>query len=322
MQPGRIAVFAEKMRESSHRMNLEIVSLLFAGLFIVSGCIPASYEGGGQEPVNDVQYLESYGEWFEMPPYGFVWHPFVVRDWAPFSHGHWMWTNDGWAWVSYEPFGWLVYHYGFWDYRREIGWFWIPGDEWSPARVEWYTSDDYCAWAPLPPPTSSGPRPGILSIPTFGSSSRSTASPMKTSAGARYRSSFRASSPGESASAANSRPKSGSSGSARTGSWPRLRSARNPSTSPAILPWFNPRRPLRGIRASSAWFSPGTTSARSKNTPPRSDARCSLREKPPRLRNRDLPRENRTAFERRARIDAERRRRIRFFGRINPRFYT
>jgi len=123
--------------------------------------MPASYEGsaGTQDPINDIQYLESYGEWFEMPPYGPVWHPFVVADWAPFSHGHWMWTNDGWAWVSYEPFGWLVYHYGFWDYRREIGWFWIPDDAWSPARVEWYTSGDYCAWAPLPPPDVYWPAP-------------------------------------------------------------------------------------------------------------------------------------------------------------------
>ncbi len=152
-------MFSKIIRESSRRINLTIVSLLLAGLLIDSGCIPASYEGAAQEPVNDVQYLESYGEWFEMPPYGIVWHPFVVWDWAPFSHGHWMWTNDGWAWVSYEPFGWLVYHYGFWDYRRDIGWFWVPGDEWSPARVEWYTFDDYCAWAPLPPPNVFWPAP-------------------------------------------------------------------------------------------------------------------------------------------------------------------
>jgi hypothetical protein len=152
-------VCAEMARESFRRINLSLVSLLLGGLLIVSGCAPASYEGSAQEPVNDVQYLESYGEWFEMPPYGIVWHPFVVRDWAPFSHGHWMWTNDGWAWVSYEPFGWLVYHYGFWDYRREIGWFWVSDDAWSPARVEWYTNDDYCAWAPLPPPDVYWPAP-------------------------------------------------------------------------------------------------------------------------------------------------------------------
>jgi hypothetical protein len=156
-----MAVFVEMTRELSRRKNIFLFSLLCAGLLVTTGCVPASYGGGAgsQEPVNDVQYLESYGEWFDMPPYGSVWRPFVVSDWAPFSHGHWMWTNDGWAWVSYEPFGWLVYHYGFWDYRQETGWFWVPGDTWSPANVEWSTFGNYCAWAPLPPPDMSWPEP-------------------------------------------------------------------------------------------------------------------------------------------------------------------
>lgn len=151
----------EITRICSRRTTVSLFSLLLAGLLFETGCVPASYEGGraAQESIDDVQYLENYGEWFEMPPYGSVWRPFVVSDWAPFYHGHWMWTNDGWAWVSYEPFGWLVYHYGFWDYQNETGWFWVPGDAWSPACVEWYTFDDYCAWAPLPPPDVYWPAP-------------------------------------------------------------------------------------------------------------------------------------------------------------------
>jgi hypothetical protein len=142
-------------------MGVLLLPLLFAALLPGSGCAPSSYQGEEElaDEIGDVEYLESYGEWFEVPPYGMVWQPFVVSDWSPFSHGHWLWTADGWAWVSYEPFGWLVYHYGFWDYRREIGWFWIPGDAWSPARVEWYTFDDYAAWAPLPPPDVYWPAP-------------------------------------------------------------------------------------------------------------------------------------------------------------------
>jgi hypothetical protein len=151
-------MLAETTRDLHGRKHLWLFSLLFAGLVFQIGCIPASYEGG-QDPVNDVQYLEGYGEWFDISPYGSVWHPFVVSDWAPFTHGHWMWTNDGWAWVSYEPFGWLVYHYGYWDFQSDIGWFWVPGDAWSPARVEWSTFGDYCAWAPLPPPDVSWPEP-------------------------------------------------------------------------------------------------------------------------------------------------------------------
>jgi hypothetical protein len=70
-----------------------------------------------------------------------------------------VWSNYGWAWVSYEPFGWLVYHYGYWDHQPGIGWFWCPGDTWSPARVQWRTFGDYTAWAPLPPPNVNWPDP-------------------------------------------------------------------------------------------------------------------------------------------------------------------
>jgi hypothetical protein len=63
-----------------------------------------------------------------------------------------MWTEYGWTWESYEPFGWITYHYGFWAYDNVWGWVWIPGYEWYPARVLWATFDDYIAWAPIPPP--------------------------------------------------------------------------------------------------------------------------------------------------------------------------
>jgi hypothetical protein len=102
---------------------------------------------------DDYNYLAEYGEWVETSDFGWVWCPYVVEGWEPFAYGHWMWTYDGWAWVSHEPFGWLVYHYGNWYYDDyALGWFWVPGTIWSPARVEWYTFGDYCAWAPLPPP--------------------------------------------------------------------------------------------------------------------------------------------------------------------------
>ena len=100
----------------------------------------------------DYTMLDGYGDWVQVPGYGTVWRPSVVQDWAPFEHGHWTWTNDGWTWVSYEPFGWLVYHYGYWYFDDQVGWFWIPGNDWSPARVQWNTFGDYSAWAPMPPP--------------------------------------------------------------------------------------------------------------------------------------------------------------------------
>ena len=107
---------------------------------------------GFEIEVGDYDYLSDYGEWVETPEFGMIWLPYVVASWGPFYNGHWSWTNDGWAWISYEPFGWLVYHYGYWYNRPDIGWFWVPGRIWSPARVQWYTYGDFCAWAPIPPP--------------------------------------------------------------------------------------------------------------------------------------------------------------------------
>lgn len=103
--------------------------------------------------------LSQYGEWVRIEPFGVVWCPSVDADWEPFYDGQWIWTTDGWAWMSYEPFGDLVYHYGYWCHDLDIGWFWVPGDVWSPARVEWYSYGDYCGWAPLPPPNVYWPDP-------------------------------------------------------------------------------------------------------------------------------------------------------------------
>jgi hypothetical protein len=103
--------------------------------------------------------LSEYGQWLSIPPYGVVWCPYADETWAPFSDGRWIWTSYGWAWDSYEPFGELVYHYGYWYYQNDIGWFWVPGDEWSPARVQWAVYGNYYGWAPLPPPSCYWPDP-------------------------------------------------------------------------------------------------------------------------------------------------------------------
>ncbi len=140
------------------RLPKSFVLMLFGILTIAALCCPGSalavHRGSYRLDIDagDYEYLSDYGEWVEVPQFGMVWRPYVVDDWEPFYHGHWSWTNDGWAWISYEPFGWMVYHYGYWYRRPHIGWFWMPGRIWSPARVQWYTYGDYCAWAPIPPP--------------------------------------------------------------------------------------------------------------------------------------------------------------------------
>jgi len=96
--------------------------------------------------------LASYGNWIQRPSYGWVWTPSAVStSWRPYEDGHWVWTDQGWTWITDEPYGWATYHYGRWYDDPEIGWAWVPGDEWGPAWVSWQEGGDYVGWAPLPP---------------------------------------------------------------------------------------------------------------------------------------------------------------------------
>src|SRR5438445_10455081 len=97
--------------------------------------------------------LDRYGDRRETSDYGYVWQPRQARSrtWRPYTDGHWVYTDVGCTWVSEEPCGWATYHYGRWTRLRNIGWVWVPGDEWAPAWVSWRKSNDYVGWAPLPP---------------------------------------------------------------------------------------------------------------------------------------------------------------------------
>src|SRR3989339_2234259 len=96
--------------------------------------------------------LAPYGTWIEIDGGLVVWRPTIIkRGWAPYRQGRWIWTVDGWYWDSYEPFGYIVFHYGRWYYDDYYGWIWIPDYDWAPAWVEWRYDDSYIGWAPLPP---------------------------------------------------------------------------------------------------------------------------------------------------------------------------
>lgn len=103
------------------------------------------------------QRLSPYGNWIWLEGQ-YVWVPANVGpQWRPYTRGRWVFTDEyGWMWVSNEPFGWATYHYGRWGYSNRIGWFWVPGNRWAPAWVSWRESDDYLAWAPLPPTADEG----------------------------------------------------------------------------------------------------------------------------------------------------------------------
>jgi hypothetical protein len=97
----------------------------------------------------NVDELNQYGDWDNLNSYGRVWHPSVASGWQPFTNGHWDYDGYDWVWVSYEPFGWMVYHYGSWENTPEYGWVWLPEeDQWSPANVQWIYYDDQVGWAP------------------------------------------------------------------------------------------------------------------------------------------------------------------------------
>jgi hypothetical protein len=112
--------------------------------------------GAGGRAAVDLGYfyddLASYGNWIERPSYGWVWTPrSVAASWQPYQSGHWVATDQGWTWVTSEPYGWATYHYGRWYDDPEIGWSWVPGNEWAPSWVSFQEGNNYIGWAPLPP---------------------------------------------------------------------------------------------------------------------------------------------------------------------------
>ena len=101
--------------------------------------------------------LGSQGQWVQTDDYGYVFQPTVSDpQWAPYTDGHWVYTDVGWTWVSDEPWGWATYHYGRWCNIDGTGWCWVPGYRWAPAWVSWRYGGGYCGWAPLPPETFVG----------------------------------------------------------------------------------------------------------------------------------------------------------------------
>lgn len=96
--------------------------------------------------------LSPYGRWVYIPRYGQVWYPIGLGPyWQPYTNGHWIYTNFGWTWVSYDEFGWITFHYGAWTWFSPFGWVWVPGYVWGPAWVTWRYGPRYIGWAPLPP---------------------------------------------------------------------------------------------------------------------------------------------------------------------------
>ncbi|MCZ6702461.1 MAG: hypothetical protein O6940_05395 [Ignavibacteria bacterium] len=127
--------------------------LIILSVIIICGLIGVT-ETKAHPRVSNYFYtgLHAYGSWIEIDDGVVVWRPTIMRrDWSPYREGRWIWTTDGWYWHSYEPFGYITYHYGRWYYDDYYGWLWVPGYEYAPAWVEWRYDDNYIGWAPLHP---------------------------------------------------------------------------------------------------------------------------------------------------------------------------
>ncbi len=89
--------------------------------------------------------LDNYGQWSEVPDYGWCWTPQVDAGWVPYSAGSWGWEPYwGWTWISGEPWGWAPYHYGRW-FNYGGAWRWWPAvgfgglrPLWAPAYVSFF----------------------------------------------------------------------------------------------------------------------------------------------------------------------------------------
>jgi hypothetical protein len=101
--------------------------------------------------------LAPYGQWVTVRNYGQVWSPRgVAAGWQPYLYGEWRYTDYGWTWVSFDPWGGDPYHYGTWVFTDEWGWVWVPGTIWAPAWVTWCDYGSHIGWAPVPPSISIG----------------------------------------------------------------------------------------------------------------------------------------------------------------------
>src|SRR6202163_792079 len=96
--------------------------------------------------------LANYGKWGTHEKYGAIWVPTVTPPgWHPYPACQWAYTKDGWYFNDNTPWGSIVHHYGRWSHDEQIGWFWVPDEDWSPGWVVWRKSDKWIGWAPMPP---------------------------------------------------------------------------------------------------------------------------------------------------------------------------
>ena len=140
------------------KTSLRLMTVISLGLLLIA--FPRQ-SAQGQEVMASYQTfydeLAPYGQWVTDAQYGDVWVPNAEAGFRPYAtNGHWAMTEYGNMWLSDDPYGWAVYHYGRWTYNSYYGWVWIPGHEWAPAWVSWRSGGGYYGWAPMGPGYEAG----------------------------------------------------------------------------------------------------------------------------------------------------------------------
>ena len=100
---------------------------------VASGSVP----GSNQALTYGLSDLSSYGDYFFVPGYGYMWRPaYAPLGWDPFADGYWLsYPGSGYLFVSSYPWGWAPYRYGSWNFVNGRGWCWAPGNHWN----SWHT---------------------------------------------------------------------------------------------------------------------------------------------------------------------------------------
>lgn len=138
-------------------MRKGVFPLLCALTVLLVALPPRADASGGVSISFFFDELSPHGDWVTVGSYGHCWRPRGVdRYWQPYVNGEWVYTEDGWTWLSNDPWGGDPYHYGTWSLSNAYGWVWIPGTIWAPAWVTWYVGDNDIGWAPVPPSFSVG----------------------------------------------------------------------------------------------------------------------------------------------------------------------
>jgi hypothetical protein len=94
--------------------------------------------------------LSQYGNFVQHQVYGEIWIPSVTpQGWHPYPPCHWVNSKQyGWYYDDKTPWGTIVHHYGRWANDPLVGWFWVPGSEFSPGWVLWRTDLQWVGWVP------------------------------------------------------------------------------------------------------------------------------------------------------------------------------